>query len=59
MQRINLLLISEDVKVEDSEDEEGLIDDNYDPEADYLATEKEKETKYHYCGIKNLNIITL
>ena len=56
MQRINLLLISEDVEVEDSEDEEGIIDDNYDPDADYLATEKKKETKYHYCGIKNLKI---
>ena len=55
MQRINLLLISEDVEVEDSEDKEGIIDDNYDPDADYLTTEKKKETKYHYCGIKNLN----
>ena len=55
MQRINLLLISEDVEVEDSEDEESIIDDDYDPDADYLATEKKKQTKYHYCGIKNLN----
>ena len=43
MQRINLLLISEDVEVEDSEDEAGIIDDNYDPDADYLATEKKKQ----------------
>ena len=38
MQRINLLLISEDVEVEDSEDEEGIKEDEYDPDTDYLAT---------------------
>ena len=44
MQRINLLLISEDVEVEDSEDEEGIIDDDYD--ADYLATEKRNKQNF-------------
>ena len=54
MARINLLLISEDVEVDDDDDnEEGIIDENYDPDANY--PEPEKETKYHYCWIKNLN----
>ena len=55
MEIINLLLISEDVEVvnedmDDSDDEE-VIDENYDPDAE----EPQKETKYHYCWIKNLN----
>lgn len=37
IERINLLMISEDVEV---------VNDN---------GEKSKETKYHYCWIKNLN----
>ena len=54
MSRINLLLISEDVEVEEKEsDEEGIIDDNYDPDAP--EEPKTKETKYHYCWIKNLS----
>ena len=53
--RSNLLLISEDVEVvnedtDDSDDEE-VTDENYD------AEEPQEETKYHYCWIKNLNIL--
>ena len=57
MSRINLLLISEDVEVEEKEsDEEGIIDDNYDPDApEEPKTTSKKETKYHYCWIKNLS----
>ena len=56
MSRINLLLISEDVEVEEKEsDEEGIIDDNYDPHApEEPKTTSKKETKYHYCWIKIL-----
>ena len=60
MQRINLLLISEDVVNEDTGDnedtddnkciDEEIIDENYDPDADYSENPK-KETKYHYCWI--------
>ena len=51
MQRINLLLISEE---EDDGDNEGIIDENYGPCAEY-STGLQKEIKYHYCWIKNLN----
>ena len=56
MQRINLLLISEHVEIvsEDTDDDdEETRDENYDPDADY-STGLQKETKYHYCLIKNL-----
>ena len=56
-QRIDLLLISEDVEIftEDTDDDdEGILDENYDPYPDY-STGPQKETKYHYCWIKNLN----
>ena len=52
MQRINLLLISEDVDLEivnediDDNDEE-ITDENYDP-GEYCPTGPQKETKYHY-----------
>ena len=49
MQRINLLLISEDVEnvSEDTvEKNKGIIDENYDPDADY-STGLPEETKYH------------
>ena len=59
MQRINLLLISEDVEVEDSEDEEGIIDDNYDPDADYLATEKNERNKISLLWHQDSKQITL
>ena len=59
MQRINLLLISEDVEVEDSEDEEGIIDDNYDPDADYIATEKKERNKISLLWHKESKQITL
>ena len=58
-----MLLISEDVEVvnddnEDTDDNEcidkEIIDENYDPDVDYSENPK-KETKYHYCWIKNLN----
>ena len=55
--RVNLLLISEDVEVDYSNgDDDGTVDEDYDP-ADYEDTPepKKKETKYHYCGIGNLN----
>ena len=49
-ERINLLLISEDLNVkEEINEEEGIIDEDYNPD------EPTKETKYHYCWIKNLN----
>ena len=57
MQRINLHLISEDIEIvsEDTDDnDEGIINESYDPDAD-CATGPQKETKYHYCWIKNLN----
>ena len=64
----NLLLISEDVEVDYSndggtteggiiiDDDESMVDDSYDPD-DYedYPEPKKKETKYHYCGIRNLN----
>ena len=65
MQRINLLLISEDVEVvnedtDDNEDtdnneciDEEIIDENYEHDADYSENPK-KERKYHYCWIKIL-----
>ena len=63
--RVNLLLISEDVEVDYGNDEvdetyglddESMVDENYDP-ADHedYPEPKKKETKYHYCGIRNLN----
>ena len=54
-ERINLLLITEDVEVEEEIDdsEEGIIDEDYNPD-DY-SDEPTKETKYHYCWIKSLN----
>ena len=66
MQRINSLLISEDVEVvnedtdnnEDIDDneciDEEIIDENYEPDADYSENQN-KVTKYHYYWIKNLN----
>ena len=40
---------------EDTDDnDEGMIDENYDLDADY-PTGPQKETKYHYCWIVNLN----
>ena len=54
---INLLLISEDVEIvtEDTYDDgEGIVDENYDPDADY-STGLQKEDKYHCCWINNLN----
>ena len=56
-QRINLFLISEDAENvhEDTDDnDEGITDENYDPDADY-STRLQKETKYHYCKIEDLN----
>ena len=54
-QRINLLLISEDVEdVNEDTDEdtcEGTIYENYDPDTDYTENPTERETKYHYCFI--------
>ena len=55
--RINLLLISKDAEIvgEDNDDnDEEIIDENYDPDADY-SIGLQKETKYDYCWIKNLN----
>lgn len=54
VQRINLLLVSEhvDEDIGKSSDEE-VIDEKYGPDAYY--SEPQKETKYHYCWIKNLN----
>ena len=66
--RVNLLMISEDVEVDYSNDD-GIIDESYDPEdesmvdenydpadhEDHEAEPKKKETKYHYYGIKNLD----
>ena len=55
--RTNFLLISDDVEVgADDNNDEGIIDENYDL-ADYedYPEQKKKETKYHYCGIKNLD----
>ena len=45
-------MIIEDVVCKDSEDGEGIIDENYDPDTE---EEPQKETKYHYCRISNLN----
>ena len=56
MQRINLLLISEDVEIVSEEingNDQGIIDENYDLDAD-CSTRPQKETKYHYCWIKIL-----
>ena len=64
--RANLLMISEDVEVNYSNDDgitdksydpdESMVDENYDP-ADYedYPEQKKKETKYHYCGITKLD----
>ena len=55
--RTNLLLIAEHVEVgADDNNDEGIIDENYDL-ADYedFPEPKIKETKYHYCGIKNID----
>ena len=64
---VNLLMISEDVEVDYSNDDgiknesydpddASMVDENYDP-ADHEdeAEPKKKETKYHYCGIRKLN----
>ena len=65
--RVNLLMISEDVEVDYSNDN-GIIDESYDPDDENMVDEnydpanhedeaepKKKETKYHYCGIRKLN----
>ena len=65
--RVNLLLISEGVEVDYSNDD-GIIDESYDPDDESMVDEnydpadhedypelKKKEIKYHYCGIRNLN----
>ena len=51
MEKTNLLLISEDVEVVDGNTNEEVIHENYHPDSE----EPQKETKYHYCFIKNLN----
>ena len=51
-------MISEDVEnvSEDTDDnDEELIDENYDLDSD--STGPQNETKYHYCWIKNLDIL--
>ena len=67
IRRVNLLMISEDVEVDYSNDDgiidasynpddESMVDENYDPaEHEDEAEPKKKETKYHYCGIRKLN----
>ena len=56
MQIINLLLISEDVEVED---EEGIIDDEYDPVTYYLSTEKKETNKISLLWHQESKQITL
>ena len=53
---INLLLAPEDIEnvgVDTDDNDEGIIDENYDPDSDY-STGPQKE-KNHFCWIKNLN----
>ena len=50
-------MISEDVEnvsVDTDDNDEGIIEENYYPDADY-STGPQKKTKYHYCWIKNLD----
>ena len=60
LEKINIFPyhISEQLKENVSEDTDdydvGIINENYDPDADY-NTGPQKETKYHYCWIKNLS----
>ena len=55
MQRINLLLISEDEDNDDNECIDEQIIDEKDHGADY-SENPQKVTKYPYCWIKNLYI---
>ena len=65
LRRANLLLVEVDCSNNDVSEDEGIIDEDYNPEDDGIIDEsydpadyeyepeepQEKETRYHYCGI--------